>query len=108
MKKTLFLSLSLAALSTLANAALVSCTVTAQGSISSYSTGTPDINGSTANTGASVASGNSGGPQNVFSCPALDAGSGNIIVNYQLLGQDSYTGGPFGTSSGTQVTLTYV
>jgi PEP-CTERM motif len=108
MKKTLFLSLSFAALSTLATASVVSCTVTPVGTITGYSTSTADINGSFVNTGASVAAGNSAGSQLAFSCPTLDAGAGSIITGYSLLGQNSYTGGPFGTTSGTQVTLSYL
>ena len=88
-----------------ANATIVSCTVTndAAHNLSSVATG------SGPNTGFSIAGGTTGGTASTtaISCPGLDAGAGNIITNFQLLGQGGYTGGPFGTTSGTQTTETF-
>src|SRR5260221_5777389 len=108
MKKTLLLALSLAALATLASATTVSCTVTTGGLVSSYTTSTPDINGNTANAGASVSSGGPLASTLVFNCPAISVSAGSSIQNYMVLATGDYTGGPFGTTSGTQVTLGYL
>ncbi len=107
MKKTLLLSLSLAVFGSLASASLISCTVAGGTGYTGYTTGTADINGSFANTGVSIANGGPLASTAVFSCPALNAGAGNIITNFQLFGTGDYTGGPFGTTSGTQVTLVF-
>jgi PEP-CTERM motif len=106
MKKTI-IALSFAALSTLAPAATVSCTVTPGGIVTGYNTSTADINGSFVNTGASVAAGGPLASTAVFSCPAISAGAGSVIQNYMVLATGDYTGGPFGTTTGTQVNLIY-
>jgi PEP-CTERM motif len=108
MKNTLLLSLSLAALSTLASAATVSCTVTPAGIVTGYSTSTADINGSFVNTGARVTQGGTLASTAVFTCPTITVAAGSTIQNYQVLATGDYTGGPFGTTSGTSVTMGYL
>src|SRR5437764_980360 len=105
MKRILTLALSTLVLSALASATTVSCTVTTGGIVSSYATSTPDINGNTANTGARVANGGPLASTLVFNCPALSVSAGSSITNYMVLATGDYSGGPFGTTSGTQVTL---
>jgi hypothetical protein len=97
MKKTLLLALSVVALSSVASAAIVNCTVTS-GSVLTATLG--GVGYSIAN-GTGVANGNGTG---TISCPAVVAAGGNIITNYQVLATVDYQGGPFGTTSGTQVT----
>ncbi len=91
----------------LAHATVISCTVSGGTGYTGYTTSTADINGNFTNTGVSVASGGPLSSSPVFSCPTIDAGAGNIITSYMVLGTGDYTGGPFGTTTGTQVTLGY-
>jgi hypothetical protein len=88
-----------------ANATVVSCTVSDDAGHNLTSVAT----GSGPNTGFSIAGGTTGGSAATaaISCPGLDAGAGLIITNFQLLGTAGYTGGPFGTTTGTQTTETF-
>lgn len=102
--KTLLTSLLLVGVAL--QAATVSCTVNTIGiNITPYTTSTPDINGSTLKTGADIAGGFGGGS---FTCPAINAGPGNTITSYQVGVTGDYTGGVFGTTTGTEVDLAYL
>jgi hypothetical protein len=104
MKQTFLLSFGIAALAGLASAATVSCTVTPSGNLTAYTTGTNPF----ANTAFDIATGNSGGViANSINCPTVDAGVGNVVTSYAVLATGDYTGGPFGTTSGTVVQLIF-
>ena len=97
MNKTLLLSLSLAAFAGLASAATINCIIV------------PTGNGTASGNTFLINSGNSapGTLNGLVSCPGIDAGAGNIINSYQIIGTGDYTGGPIGTTTGTQVVLLY-
>ncbi len=102
MKKVLLLSVLSCAFAAFASAATISCTVSASGSLTPYTTGDGP------NTGFSIAAGNSGGDiAGAIACPSIDAGLGNIITSWGIQATGDYTGGPFGTTSGTTVSMTY-
>lgn len=92
MKKVLSLSFLLAASSILGHATTIFCSVIDGGIVSN------------AGTTAKVDQGGTLVSTPVFSCPSLDAGSGNLLSNVVLLGTGDYDGGPFGTITGTSVT----
>ena len=103
MKKVLLLSVISCAFAGFASAAtIISCTVTAAGQLTPYATG------SGPNTGFSIANGNSGGDiAGAISCPSIDAGLGNIVTQWGIGATSDYTGGPYDTTSGTTVSMTY-
>jgi hypothetical protein len=95
MKKHLFLALAVALAAETASAATVSCTVTSGTVLTSTLGGL----------GYSIANGigtSTGGATGVISCPAISTGVGTL-TNYQVLATVDYSGGPFGTTSGTSV-----
>ncbi len=104
MKKTVLLLLGAVAMSSLASATIVSCTITASGPLQPYNTGTAPYT----NTAFTITNGNSGGTiSNSINCPTIDAGAGNIITSFSVLATGDYTGGPIGTTSGTQVDMVF-
>jgi len=95
------------AISASATTVQFSCNVTSSGDLTAVNTGTAGVNGSLSNTGASIANGiTSPGTINAFTCGSLDVGAGNIITSESLFYTGDYTGGTFGTTSGTSVVET--
>ncbi len=95
MKKSVLFSFLFVALSSVASAATVSCTVTSGTVLTSTLGGL----------GYSIANGigtSSGGATGVIACPSISTGIGTLS-NYQVLATVDYQGGPFGTTSGTSV-----
>lgn len=95
MKKLLLLAIAALGISPIASAITVSCTVTSGTVLTSTLGGL----------GYSIANGigtSTGGATGVISCPAVSTGIGTLN-NYQVLATVDYQGGPFGTTTGTQV-----
>ena len=104
MKNTLQLFLATVAIAGLASAGTVSCTITPSGPLSAYTTGVDPF----ANTAFLINNGESGGTiNNSINCPTVNAGAGNIITSYSAIATGDYTGGPIGTTTGTQVNLVF-
>jgi hypothetical protein len=102
LKKVLLLSVFSCVFAGFTSAATISCTVSASGSLAPYTTS------SGPNTGFSITGGNSSGDiAGAISCPLIDAGAGNIVSLWGVSATGDYTGGPFGTISGTTVSMTY-
>ncbi len=92
------LAAALALMAPFSSATLVSCTVTSGTVLTATSGG---LAYSIAN-GIGTAT---GGATGTISCPTITTGVG-VIQNYQVLATVDYQGGPFGTTSGTEVTQT--
>jgi hypothetical protein len=101
MKQSLLLFIAATAISSLAQATLVSCTVNPQGPLVGETTPLAPFT----NTAFTVNNGVSGGTiTNAITCPTLDAGAGNIISSYQVIASADYA---LGSTDGNQVALTY-
>jgi PEP-CTERM motif len=102
LKKVLLLSVISCAFAAAASAATLSCTVSASGPLTPYTTSFGP------NTGFQIDGGNSGGNiAGAIACPSIDAGAGNIVTSWGISATGDYTGGPFDTSTGTTVNMTY-
>ena len=95
LKKLLLRPIAALGVSPIASATTVGCIVTS-GTVLTATLG---------GLGYSIANGigtPTGRTTGVISCPAVNTGSGTI-TNYQVLANVDYQGGPFGTTSGTEV-----
>jgi len=97
MKKTLLAMSLLAFTTSIASAAIVTCTVVSGTVLTATSGGLGYLIDQGMGSNSLAGSG-------TITCPAVTAvGIGNVISNYQVLATVDYSGGPFGTTSGTTV-----